>query len=327
MSLLKLFLEEPEEFARQNSLSIPGPGVSIQFKDKPLEEDENEASALQVGSADRIIWFDIDRTKGDRSNVEVQLQRDYEEGLVPAYWLPWEENKIIRTALRPSKKAKGTLKDVDPDFFFTAPLNGCSIFVEGTLQQPTVYHANARAHAGSFTTDLTKQQFKKLQQDKIEEMQRKYAAMVQAHPKESRDGSKSLYTKQAAMTDYLSRGHSPLFPSDLEEVVRAATGGKVSKIEIAGKKIVVSNAEGTVFGVRRKGDWAFYYQKRVRYEYLVNDYEVNRAQRNILGKGLTWLSPSDWAEWSNSSWRVETASWLPLQFEEFWPNGKGRVVV
>ncbi|NVB39873.1 hypothetical protein G6O69_18665 [Pseudenhygromyxa sp. WMMC2535] len=50
-----------------------------------------------------------------------------------AFILPWARNAITRVKL--SDRA---------DFFFTAPLTGCTIFVDtNTMGGPTVYHANA----------------------------------------------------------------------------------------------------------------------------------------------------------------------------------------
>jgi hypothetical protein len=54
---------------------------------------------------------------------------------VPVYFLPWEaQGGVIRITIPPP--AAG-----DPDIFFTAAINGCSVFFQGTAQNPTIYHA------------------------------------------------------------------------------------------------------------------------------------------------------------------------------------------
>jgi hypothetical protein len=51
---------------------------------------------------------------------------------VPTYFLPWKSARIIRMTLP---------LGAGPALFFTAAINGCSVFVEGPMTSPTVYHA------------------------------------------------------------------------------------------------------------------------------------------------------------------------------------------
>ena len=54
---------------------------------------------------------------------------------VPVFFLPWESaGGVIRITLPPA--AVG-----DPEIFFTAAINGCSIFFQGNDQNPVIYHA------------------------------------------------------------------------------------------------------------------------------------------------------------------------------------------
>ncbi len=330
MSLLNEFRDDPVAFALKYPLTVPGPGIRMHFKEKSFLHDEEQVTGYQVAGAERIYWFDVGRMKGEPSMTEVQLQSGVDEELEPAYWLPWAEDQIIRTVLRPSGKATGSLEGVDPDYFFTAPLTGCSVFVEGPPDQPIVYHANAKRHSGTFATQLTRQQFLRLQQAKVEEMQKRFGAFSTQQEKQSR-GEVRLGPgesgRQTSMLDYMSRAHSSEFSNELEEVVSAATKGEYTRIEIAGQKIVVTHAEGTVFGVRRKGDWTFYFQKRVRIQHLVNDYQSSVAKQGFLRYGVSWLNPFDYWNWAQQCWRVQAAMWLPLTCKEFWPEGDGQVVL
>src|SRR5215212_1005845 len=204
MSDLAEFLRDPEEFATNRALTIPGPGVAMHHKQKQFQHDNANVTGLQVAGAERVYWFDVGRVRGDRTLAEVQLQPGYEEGLEAAYWLPWEEDQIVRTALRPSLKASGPLEGVDPDYFFTAPLTGCSVFVEGPRDQPTVYHANAKSHAGTFDTPLLRAQFLQLQREKVEEMQRRYSAYSTQQEKATRTGAPpGRRAGEASALDYL----------------------------------------------------------------------------------------------------------------------------
>ena len=53
------------------------------------------------------------------------------------YFLPWDESGAIIKLHLPTKGRHNP----DPDVFFTAAINGCSVFVQGDPDNPTVYHA------------------------------------------------------------------------------------------------------------------------------------------------------------------------------------------
>ncbi len=64
-------------------------------------------------------------------------------GGINVQWLPWLTHSIIGTTLSAS-----------PDIFFTAAINGCSVFVTGEPNKPTVYHAGIGTDLkGSYTPD------------------------------------------------------------------------------------------------------------------------------------------------------------------------------
>ena len=54
------------------------------------------------------------------------------------YFLPWSGQQIYR--IRPTA---GNTPGVNGNLFFTPNLDGCMITVEGTQQNPTIYHSNA----------------------------------------------------------------------------------------------------------------------------------------------------------------------------------------
>lgn len=53
-------------------------------------------------------------------------------GALPMYFLPWRSQHIVRMTIPAAATS---------DIFFTAALSGCSVFVEGPGNSPTVYHA------------------------------------------------------------------------------------------------------------------------------------------------------------------------------------------
>src|SRR5579884_273844 len=63
---------------------------------------------------------------------------------IPVYFLPWADNFVISLTI--PKKAPTT--GPDPSVFLTAAINGCSVFVQGTPDQPTIYHAGGETKRG-----------------------------------------------------------------------------------------------------------------------------------------------------------------------------------
>jgi hypothetical protein len=52
---------------------------------------------------------------------------------VPIYFLPWKSHRIVSLTIPAGTRG--------PNIFFTAGINGCSVFVDGPDTNPTIYHA------------------------------------------------------------------------------------------------------------------------------------------------------------------------------------------
>lgn len=61
-------------------------------------------------------------------------------GHVPVWFLPWESHHLIEMSIPPRQNEDDDDPD-DPKIFFTAAINGCSVFVRGDPRSPTVTHA------------------------------------------------------------------------------------------------------------------------------------------------------------------------------------------
>jgi hypothetical protein len=66
----------------------------------------------------------------DGVNV-ARAKASHEASILRAYYLKWSANASYVMTL-----------DDDADYFFTAPMNGCAVFVAGNEDTPTVCHAN-----------------------------------------------------------------------------------------------------------------------------------------------------------------------------------------
>lgn len=61
-------------------------------------------------------------------------------GHIPVWFLPWESRHLIELAIPPRRNEDDDDPE-DPKIFFTAAINGCSVFVRGDPRSPTVMHA------------------------------------------------------------------------------------------------------------------------------------------------------------------------------------------
>src|SRR6185312_11910524 len=62
---------------------------------------------------------------------------------IKSYWLPWSAGgAIIRLAIPDANNIPAGQDDAD--YFFTATISGCSIFIKGTQRQPVIYHAGGQ---------------------------------------------------------------------------------------------------------------------------------------------------------------------------------------
>ncbi len=59
---------------------------------------------------------------------------------IPVWFLPWESRQLVEMTIPPRQSEDDDDPD-DPGLFFTAGINGCSVFVRGDARSPTITHA------------------------------------------------------------------------------------------------------------------------------------------------------------------------------------------
>lgn len=75
-------------------------------------------------------------------HIRAQVQKRPRNGCVPVCFLPWGANTITQMTIPEVPGSQTSWDEYEyPNFFFTAALSGCSIFVKGSQEHPTVYHA------------------------------------------------------------------------------------------------------------------------------------------------------------------------------------------
>ena len=326
------FQANPLDFARKYAIDggaarglEPNQALAA-FKAKGPDDDK----LFQVKGQGRIIGCEIafseenalaqNAAHGPIGQVKVRPKKVGAAGSFPIYWLPWVKDGLVRTTLRPQRARHDP--QVDPDFFFTAGLDGCMVFVEGERDQPTVYHANAGSTSGAGDArqprDLLAQDLDGLAraciQAKVDNMEASFRAKSRAHPKLARDEANPAAARPALpatagavkQTDYLVYGEGP--PNDEKTALIAALGARSTTGRL--DEITIEKGQGTAFGVRDSaGLWAFYYQKTIRVARIRFTKRSGWAQR-IRGK----------EEWKPHVLPVE---WVATEVKQFWPNAGG----
>jgi hypothetical protein len=162
-------------------------------------------------------------------------------GWIPTYFLPWDPSGAI-VEINITKPRTAFTDDTHPKLFFTATLSGCSIFVKGSREAPTILHCGT-----SFATpsDIPSAQY--------------WASVLDVA--ETFGASNAMQKKRAEVhaADYMlpKRGtpgvgvqHAQTFKTGLEQHYQ---GSDLTIDEVL--------PWGTFFGIRDGDKWTFYLQE------------------------------------------------------------------
>jgi hypothetical protein len=150
----KAFMENPVAFMKKYSV-CPGDDVGQYIGDKAVSMNTKGTTGADyvysaMDPAKTVAWLNFaKKPRGGGVNmsfipkaegaVSVDGYYTAQPGKVKSYWLPWTAGGgIIKLAI----PAQGTVPVAqDANYFFTATITGCSVFIKGTRQAPEIYHA------------------------------------------------------------------------------------------------------------------------------------------------------------------------------------------
>jgi hypothetical protein len=302
------FLWDPVKFARTHVLvphGNPKPTVKT-------HQSVGVTTHYSIDSAERVAWCNIEKQGlgkfSSHKNVHsISLFDAPQEHGFPCFWLPWGGNEIYKMTLvdkRPDKTGG------EPKIFFTAAVNGCSIFVEGSEEAPTVYHANALGmNPNGFDPNT---QLFALRADRSMLMRDRLLAI----PEPKRGNGVGLRVTEGGdyMIDYMQAVPTQEEQRLKEEAARwlrkkkiqygtgTAMGARGLQRDL---DIQVETHEGTVFGVKKGKRWSFYYQRRVSAQYA-----TPKSSTADLTQARNWDRHS---------------LWLSAEVVKFWPTGGNEV--
>lgn len=250
---VKLTLEytnSPGKFLDKHWLKSPTniPGLPAKYRDlqgairqedqfgnitpNPVADDKaRQDDCLELiefgATTGKIVHCDIDQMEGLQN-----CQQNFSSIVGPkphvasfrAYCLPWQQNRITYV----------TLEDPNTSYFFTSSLSGCSIFVTGTWERPTVYHANARNIGGEQEDDKRQEYMNEL--FRLASINKKFIARL----------TKADYRPDDKIQRKRDQGRTFVKRGEEDQAFAEDT---------------------TVIGFKKSGKWQFYFQLNIYMEF------------------------------------------------------------
>lgn len=270
------------------SYMVISPGTHYSLANLPLLAPTNGVPNRE-GNPQKALCYQAD----DAGNTRI-----------PVFWLPYKQNSNYRMTLEPA------VGQPQPNFFLTAAVDGCSVYVEGTRVKPTVHHVNAAntkhvpvdgtapfGTTGDYAKDTLAFQAKDTHMTQQVDNSRK--------PKDVLNAVGGLQAgKYIKNDDYMIRDSVGL----AQEQTLMSTNARTVVTNTAIDKTELMT-QGTVFGIRDTGtgEWSFYFQRRL---VAVLYHDNNR-----------------WYPFSSSDFALIGYRMYPTLIQEFWPNGGGNLFV
>jgi hypothetical protein len=158
----------------------------------------------------------------------------------PIYFLPWDESGAIIKLHLPTKGRHVP----DPDVFFTAAINGCSVFVQGDPTSPTVYHAGG--NTGRSDHNDAARFWRHALVNHI-----KNSDTAQARGKLQAEVNKTDYVRTPGTQSNSSTPTADKYEQELKDRLNKKGSFTVTMV----------SPWGCVFGVRTGNNWEFYLQE------------------------------------------------------------------
>jgi hypothetical protein len=216
--------------------------LNLSGKVKVYQKDTYEYNQMVAGAMVGYINF----TKvphdtvnaGQKGNIVVTGSYIFDPNAVEAHYLPWYDQKIISLTIPPMPPMGGGTK-----YFFTAAINGCSVFFKGTAQSPTIFHAGGKTVKPGSDPKQGAEFWRKMMKTRPETKTGKTLGEV----------DKTMYVTDRK-DKMLGTANSRLFDAWL-------------KANPNGMRIEDVDPHGCVFGKRERGLWTFYLQENVTITY------------------------------------------------------------
>ena len=204
---------------------------------------------------------------GAMEQVVVSGSYEYDEDKVRAYWLPWQGESITELKI-PKMNSDGKNRT---RFFFTACINGCSVFIKGDPRQPTVYHAGGNT-----------------QHDDPNDAAAFWRDMLQSHAHTGvgpimGEVNKTQYVLDKVTMETKKMDENFSFQQRVNHGTALHRGFRQWLEYSTSGKFVIEEAwpEGCVMGIRANdGNWTFYLQENV----VITYYALEKKSGGLFSK-------------------------------------------
>lgn len=230
---------------------------------------------------------------------------------VPVYFLPWDTSgaaiRLTIPAAPPNKGPSHPIDAANPYLFFTAAINGCSIFFRGTPQSPTIFHCGG----STGRTDLNDQaEFWQAVMDEFVQLDdAKVGRQAKLGPLSPNSVDKRDYIKTPGVTTSFKSAASGITMQD-NTTQRAKNYKRQLQAKHALGKLSIESVSpwACVLGRRDDhGDWTFYIQENATITY----HQISKNPINRI-RGI-----------HSASYSVVR----PLIYREVFPHGAAHVTV
>lgn len=331
------FLKNPLLFMRTHSMSPPSDSGAAWTGDHGVVAATSKAAASNFDATinEGVFGATVERRTGSGGIRHVQFVKHpdlnfpgaiglkvapptgftQDGSWLPIYFLPWKSLKILSYTIPAVPQSLAEWDDEEyPRFFFTAGINGCSVFANGSAQGPTVSHAGLDAKLSRSAGEFWRMQM---------------AATKSGF-------SASAIRGEINAHDYMFKGGQARALAEEYLKFLAGTGKNDFKLEI-------QSPFGCVFGVRYGRSWTLYLQKSVVFD-KVRFYKKSEVVKTVVNPRRTDIFAKDTgllARQQQSNFvprklgfvplpgkkEVEVYSTshrfsMPLQIEEMFPNRK-----
>jgi len=282
-----------------------------------------------VPGAKRISWVHLEKLprtanyvpgaadlKEGGDTIDCKASSAFKNNWVPTWFLPWKPQAMVYMTIPPRGTGAG---GQDPDIFFTAAINGCSVFFQGTAQSPTVYHCGGDPDYRPNPKMKTVDGFKKPVRDPSEAAAF-WRALVAAHG----DMTLGVVGGEVNKLHYLM--DSPTADASQKSTDRSEAYFKwLKKNHLTDKdkyRFKEVRPWGCVFGIRTGNDWQFYLQENATIRYTT--VKTTRSYRVTTLEGPLGIKASITRK--NPTTRVDVDYFdvaRPMCVRPIWPAGGG----
>ena len=281
-------------------------------------------------------------------------------GYIPIWFLPWESGfmwklKIESSVASPTLNiGAGTTAIANPDVFFTAAINGCSVFARGAAADPSLYHGGAEQNEIATIRNQVGNAFWQQIGGNAEGLWLNLfhgfdmaagplppggdpmTLMGQKHnPAKAADNSvgevnKNDYVKQsvhgADILSPLSMGKANPADRDKPSTIQAVQleNYLTSRPDFSHLRVEEVSPWGCVFGLRNGNNWEFYLQTNATVRY----YTIHRKKRFARSTKTSYKGFGD-QEYATLGQPMQWPKGQSVNMgtKQFFPGGHGHVAV